>query len=110
MVREIDPARVVNRPPRFLSLAPRMAREGAPYRYGVSAADPDGDHVRLTLVRAPEGAALEGSLLRWQPRHSQVGRPQRFTLRAVDEHGAAREQTWSVIPRPEPRPEPTHHR
>jgi len=114
VVREIDPAKVVNRPPRFLSLAPRMAREGEAYRYGIAANDPYGDEVRLTLVRAPEGAVLEGTLLRWRPRHSQVGRAQRFTLRAVDEHGAAREQSWSVMPRAESRhgsrPEPTHHR
>ena len=114
LIREIEPAKVVNRPPRFISLAPRMAREGEPYRYGIAAADPEGDAVRLTLVRAPEGAALEGSLLKWQPRHSQVGRAQRFTLRAVDEHGAAREQSWSVMPRAGARhgarPEPTHQR
>jgi len=98
VVTEIHPSRVVGRHPRFLSLAPRMAREGEPYRYGVTAAEADGEEVRLTLVRAPEGAELDGTILKWTPGHAQVGRPQRFTLRAVDEHGAAEDQEWTVIP------------
>jgi hypothetical protein len=96
----VEPHRGANRPPRFLSVAPRLAQEGAPYQYGVAADDPDGDAVQLTLLQAPEGAALEGALLRWQPSHAQAGRRQRFTLRAVDGHGAARTQTWTVVPRP----------
>jgi len=101
VISEIQPQERINRPPRFLSLAPRMAREGRPYRYGVAAMDPDGDEVHLTLLRAPEGAALEGGILTWTPEPGQAGRPQRFTLRAADEHGGAREQTWTVIPKPE---------
>jgi hypothetical protein len=100
VVTPVEPHRVANRPPRFRSVAPRMAQEGVPYQYGVAADDPDGDAVKLTLLRAPEGAALDGTLLRWQPSHAQAGRRQRFTLRAVDGHGAGRIQTWTVVPRP----------
>ena len=113
IVTEIEPAEVVNRRPRFISVAPRQAREGEPYRYSAAALDPEGDAVRFTLVRAPEGSSLEGGLLRWQPNHAQAGHRQRFTLRAVDAHGAARDQSWSVLPVPEdpgPRPAPIHHR
>jgi hypothetical protein len=114
VITPIEPHRVVNRPPRFISLAPRGAREGVPYQYGVAATDPDGDEVRLSLLKAPEGATLEGSLLHWRPSHAQAGRRQRFTLRAVDSHGAARIQTWSVVPRSAQTPrhslENTRHR
>jgi hypothetical protein len=99
LVREIHPGR---HRPRFISLAPHLAREGEPYRYGFEALDPDGDEVRFSLVRAPEGAALEGGVLKWTPEHAQVGHRQRFTLRAADGHGGVGEQTWTVIPRAEP--------
>jgi len=98
VVSEIHPSQVVRRHPRFISMAPRMAREGEPYRYGITASEGDGEEVHLTLVRAPEGAALDGTVLRWIPEHAQVGRPQRFTLRAADEHGMSEDQEWTVIP------------
>jgi|GEM_PF-1628105 hypothetical protein len=104
LVTEIHPGDPSNRPPRFISMAPQLAREGEPYRYGIFALDPDGDEVRFTLLRAPEGAALEGRVLKWIPGHAQVGRPQRFTLRAADGHGGVDEQTWTIIPRAEPHP------
>jgi hypothetical protein len=108
VVTEIEPAKVANHPPRFISMAPATAREGEPYDYGFAALDPDGEELRYVLVRAPEGASVVGELLEWTPRHSQAGRLQRFTLRAVDEHGAATDQTWSVLPQSEA--EPHHHR
>jgi hypothetical protein len=101
LVTEIAPGQVANRPPRFLSLAPLTAREGETYRYGVDAMDPDGDEVSYRLVRAPEGAILEGHVLKWTPGHGQVGHRQRFTLKAMDEHGAVQTQSWSLIPRAE---------
>ena len=104
VITEIPPDGLALRRPRFISLAPRLAREGEPYRYRVAAIEGEGDEaVHLTLVRAPEGAALDGSVLKWTPEHAQAGRPQRFTLRAVDERGAAEDQTWMVTPGPEPR-------
>lgn len=99
LVTEIHPG---NHRPRFISLAPHLAREGEPYRYGFEALDPDGDEVSFSLLRAPEGAALEGGVLEWTPEHAQVGRRQRFTLRAADGHGGIDEQTWTIIPRAEP--------
>jgi hypothetical protein len=79
-------------------MAPSHAWEGEPYTYGFAALDPDGEELRYALVRAPRGASLTGQMLEWIPRHGQAGRIQRFTLRAVDEHGAAQDQTWSIIP------------
>jgi hypothetical protein len=102
VVTEVEPSRVINRPPRFISIAPRAAREGQPYAYGMAAQDPDGDAFAFTLLKAPEGAVLEGEVLKWTPTHAQAGRRQQFTLRAMDEHGAVRLQHWSVIPRREP--------
>ena len=99
VITEIAQAEVVNRPPSFLSLAPLEAQEGSPYTYDLKVLDPDGDAVRFTLVEAPEGVTLEGRHLTWVPRPAQVGRRQTFTLRAVDERGAVRDQIWQVVPR-----------
>jgi hypothetical protein len=101
VVTEIHPDDRSGRRPRFISLAPPAALEGEPYRYRVSALD-DGEEVHLSLLRAPEGAALEGAILKWTPEPAQAGRPQRFTLRAADGHGAE-EQEWTVIPGAGPR-------
>jgi len=103
VITEIQPGALALHRPRFISLAPHLAREGEPYRYGVSALEAEGDEVRLTLLRAPDGATLEGNVLKWTPEHAQAGRPQRFTLRAADERGAAEDQDWTVIPKSEPR-------
>ena len=99
LVQEIVPADVARRPPRFVSLAPRGAWEGDPYRYGIIVDDPATEEVTLTLVRAPEGAALEGHLLTWTPTRAQTGHRQRFSLRAVDPEGAAMVQDWTLVPR-----------
>jgi hypothetical protein len=98
VVTEVPASRAANHPPRFLSTAPRTAREGSSYVYDPAVVDPDGDQVAFSLLRAPDGAVLEGEVLKWTPTHAQAGHRQRFTLRAVDEHGAARVQHWSVIP------------
>jgi hypothetical protein len=103
LVTEIEPARVVRPRPRFTTLAPVLAREGQTYRYAANVQDPDREEVAFTLVRAPEGAALEGRVLVWVPTHAQAHGRQRFTLRAVDERGEAREQSWAVLARPGPR-------
>ena len=100
LVKELPPVRMT---PRFVSLAPAMAREGRPYRYAIRALDPDGEPLTFTLVRAPEGAQLEGRVLVWVPARAQTRRRQQFLLRAVDEHGAARDQAWTVLARPRPR-------
>jgi hypothetical protein len=99
VITEIDQAEAVNRPPRFLTMAPLEAWAGSTYLYDFGVLDPDGDEVSLVLVEAPEGVTLEGMHLAWVPRPEQVGRRQTFTLRAVDERGAARDQVWQVVPR-----------
>ncbi len=99
LVKEIAPAQVAKRPPQFVSVAPRQAWEGRPYLYSIDAEDPDGEEVNLTLVRAPEGAVLDGSLLKWTPSPTQADHRQRFTLRAADPEGAARVQDWTLVPR-----------
>ena len=100
IVTEIAPGDRPFRRPRFISVAPPAALEGEPYRYRVSALD-EGEEVHLTLLRAPEGAVLEGAVLTWVPERAQAGRPQRFSLRAADGHGSV-EQDWTVVPGAEP--------
>jgi hypothetical protein len=98
LVTQIDPDRAAHRSLRFVSLAPHLAREGDPYQYECFVDEPLGDEVTVTLVRAPEGAELDGDLLTWTPSHAQARHRQRFTLRAVDRYGEALEQSWYVVP------------
>jgi len=102
VVMEIEPDRVTHRPLRFVSLAPHHAREGDPYLYHFLLDEPPDDEVTVTLVRAPEGAVLDGPWLMWTPSHAQARHRQRFTLRAVDQVGQEREQSWSLVPGAEP--------
>ena len=46
----------------------------------LTATDPEGDPVLLTLHDVPEGATLDGTTLQWQPTHTQAGR---YALTAV---------------------------
>jgi hypothetical protein len=99
LVTEIPPERVLRRRPRFLSVAPRQAREGETYQYGFAAVDPEGEALRYVLVRAPKGAQLDRQMLRWTPGRSRVGQRERFVLRAVDEDGRSVTQAWTVLTR-----------
>lgn len=64
------------------------------------------DVVVLALVEGPEGASLEGGVLRWTPTRAQAreGRAS-FVVRASDEDGGSSEQAWEVVLRfPDGRP------
>ena len=87
--------------PQFTTQPPEIAHEGWPYFYPFAAQDPAGAVLSYQLVRAPEGALLEGQVVAWVPRHRQCLTPQGFTLRVVNAQGISQEQSWSVIGRAE---------
>ncbi len=76
-----------NRPPVFAGLTSDTINAFAPYTKTVTATDPDGDAVTLSLLEGPAGLALNGNVFGWVPGAAQVGR---FTvkLRATDSRGA----------------------
>lgn len=76
-----------NRPPLFGPLTDDRTVTLANYGKSVTASDPDGDAVVLTLVEGPAGLTLSGSAVNWRPGATQIGR---FTvkLRASDPSGA----------------------
>ena len=77
-----------NRAPAIGPVAAQRTAEGVQLRVGVSASDPDGDAVTLSLARPhPEGAALRpGGVLEWTPRGGQAG-SHTVTVSATDEYG-----------------------
>jgi parallel beta-helix repeat protein len=66
----------MNTPPQFTSKDIVSAYLGSTYRYKITAYDPDGDPMNLTLVDWPHGMTLVGWNLTWSPDASQLGQNQ----------------------------------
>ncbi|MBQ1782334.1 MAG: hypothetical protein II007_01630 [Gammaproteobacteria bacterium] len=64
---------VANAVPRFTSVPVVNATSLHSYTYSVTATEPDGDSLRISLVTAPAGLSLSGWTLRWTPTAAQVG-------------------------------------
>ena len=97
----------LNQAPQIDSLPAVEAIVDKPYRYQVTASDPDGDPLTYALVAAPAGvgfAAAAGTLT-WTPTASDVGNYD-VTLRVDDGRGGTSDQHYvlSVIEAPPNRP------
>jgi|GEM_PF-4024418 len=66
----------MNTPPSFTSKDIVTVYLGEAYHYLVTAYDPDGDPMTLTLVDWPHGMTLSGWNLTWSPDSSQLGQKQ----------------------------------
>ena len=66
----------MNTPPSFTSIDIVSVYLGQTYKYHVTAYDPDGDHMNLTLVDWPHGMTLMNWNLTWTPDPSQLGQRQ----------------------------------
>jgi hypothetical protein len=86
----------VNQPPRFTSEPASSATVDNLYSYSVEVTDADGDPITLTLVEAPAGARLAGTVLTWTPDAGDSGRQHAFRLRADDGNGGSVDQAWQV--------------
>jgi hypothetical protein len=84
--------------PVFNAAAPTQATEGTQYSYAVSATDPAGTPVTLTLASAPDGAALSGGTVTWTPTWGQSRKPNNFVLTATSDAGGTSTQEWTLSP------------
>ncbi len=62
----------VDRKPTFSPHSSKSIEEGKEISFAVSASDPDGDKIALTLKNAPQGATLSNGVFTWTPSHDVV--------------------------------------
>jgi RHS repeat-associated protein len=86
-----------NQPPQIVSTPERVATSRLEFSYAVQAADPDGDTLHHSLVRAPAGATIEADtgLLRWRPSPDDVGTHD-FIVRVEDDEAGRAEQAFEL--------------
>ncbi len=77
----------VNRAPEWDATADQEIAEGSLLSVPVSAHDPDGDQLEVTMVANPSGATLDGLWFQWTPGYDAAPGVYEVTLRAWD--GAA---------------------
>ncbi|WP_046225224.1 choice-of-anchor A family protein [Vibrio sp. ECSMB14106] len=88
-----------NAAPEFTSSPTGIAAIDTPYKYLVSAKDPNGDPVSFSLATAPEGAVLTASNeIEWTPNASQLG-THTFVVVAEDPFGMQSTQSFNVTVR-----------
>ncbi|MBK7948208.1 MAG: hypothetical protein IPK00_05605 [Deltaproteobacteria bacterium] len=81
-------APVANRPPVFAAVAPQSATVGSPFSLTISASDPEGGSILLSVANAPTGSTFTdagnrtGSLV-WTPTAAQLG-AHTLTFHAAD--------------------------
>ena len=73
--------------PMFTSTALPKAREGAPYAFQITAADPEGSAVAYELVSGPAGATIHQptGLITWAPGESDGGKLVSLVVRVTDQ-------------------------
>lgn len=87
-----------NQPPRITSFPGRSARIGEPYRYPVTATDPEGGALRFSFdAPAPGGASIDPDtgLLEWTPGPGAAGQ-RTIAVRATDAGGASDTQRYTL--------------
>jgi bacillopeptidase F len=87
-------------PPAITSTPPLTAIQGKSYAYRVTASDPDGGPLTLTLDKAPAGMFVKPasdyiSWIGWFPANAQVG-TQDVTVRMTDPAGLSTTQSYSI--------------
>jgi len=88
---------LANEKPSFTSSPPTQATVNVPYTYSASATDPDGDSIALSMSLGPDNALFDPDTghLHWTPAQEQQG-GQTFILKADDQNGGIRIQTFNV--------------
>ncbi|MCZ2343882.1 MAG: putative Ig domain-containing protein [Bacteroidales bacterium] len=73
------------------------ARAGSPYRYVVTATDPDGDPISFSLTTAPDGMAIDAAsgVLTWTPDVDQIG-DNPVSIVVSDGRGGVRTQSFTL--------------
>lgn len=84
--------------PVFAGTPPTASAQDTLYSYNVSATDPAGTAVTLSLTTAPAGATLNGGTLTWTPTVNQSRIPNAFAVTATSAAGGTATQSWSLAP------------
>jgi RHS repeat-associated protein len=87
-----------NRPPQFTSAPPMEATVNRPYRYSVTAIDPDGSSsLAYQLVSAPGGMAIDSATgsITWTPTVADAS-THTITIRVSDARGGEAMQTFAL--------------
>ena len=92
-----DTPETPNAPPTITSTPVGPARAGTPYRYAVTATDPDGDPVSFALTTAPVGMSIDpaSGVLSWTPTAGQIG-DHSVTIEVSDGRGGVRTQSFTL--------------
>jgi uncharacterized repeat protein (TIGR01451 family) len=94
-----------NKPPQITSNPTTRVSAGATYSYTISASDPDGETVTLSLLNGPSGMQLNDRVLTWTTTTSDIGLHD-VQIEARDPRGGWATQTWvlEVVPATANRP------
>jgi hypothetical protein len=89
---------VLNQPPAWRSQPPQVVAPNEEMVYTLEVEDPaqELDTVTVELLQGPQGAWLEGGVLRWAAQGASQGQEVEFILEARDEEGAASQQRWTL--------------
>jgi hypothetical protein len=84
--------------PIFTSTPLTTAAQGVPYSHQVSATDPAGGTVTLSLTTAPAGASFSNNTISWTPTAAQSRVADNFVITAKTSEGSSATQSWNVTP------------
>jgi hypothetical protein len=84
--------------PVFGTTPPTASAEGSLYSYAVTASDPAGTPVTLSLTSAPAGAQLNNGTIAWTPTWNQSRTPNPFVVTAISAAGGTSTQSWTLAP------------
>src|SRR2546426_960581 len=84
--------------PIFTSTPLMTAAKGVLYDYQVSATDPAGGAVTLSLTTAPTGATFSSNTISWTPTAVQSRVADNFVVTAKTSEGGSATQSWNVTP------------
>ena len=87
---------VTNSPPRFLAKPPSAAGPDGSFSYQVSVEDPDGDPVKIELLKGPAGMALDRDTIRWRPEAGFRGEAA-VVIRITDGAGGETRQEFTLL-------------
>lgn len=87
---------VTNSPPRFLAKPPSAAGPDGLFSFQVSVEDPDGDPVKIELLKGPAGMALDRDTIRWKPEAGFRGEAA-VVIRITDGAGGEARQEFTLL-------------
>lgn len=82
----------------FTSQPVTAATQGVAYTYQITAVDPAGGGVTLSLTTGPTAAVLTGSSVSWTPTAAQSRVSNSFAVEATTVSGGTASQSWMVTP------------